>query len=245
MRSSLRAAGHTFGIGGVDPVDVGVDLAALGLQRRGQRHRGGVRAAAAERGDVALPRRRPGTRPPPPRRPCASAARSGSSSMCLMRALLNVLSVTIRHWWARKLVACPPCGLDGQREQPDGDLLAGGHHHVLLALARPLVHRLHQLQQPVGLAGHRRDHHHQIVPRRPGLETPPCHGPDAVRIRHRRSPVLLDPQCHARALLHALPAAGAPEPDRWRATCARRSGCPGCAAHLRRRAAGRGTFRRP
>jgi hypothetical protein len=37
--------------------------------------------------------------------PRASAARSGSSSIRLMRALLNVLSVTMRHWWARKLAA--------------------------------------------------------------------------------------------------------------------------------------------
>ena len=41
-------------VGGVDAVDVGVDQALGGLQRRGDRHRRGVRAAAAERGDVAV-----------------------------------------------------------------------------------------------------------------------------------------------------------------------------------------------
>ena len=46
--------GHHARIGGVDAVHVGVDLALVGLQRRGQRHRRGIRAAAAERGDVAL-----------------------------------------------------------------------------------------------------------------------------------------------------------------------------------------------
>ena len=56
--------------------------------------------------------------------------------MLLMRALEKVLSVTMRHWWPRKLVALPPCGLDGQRHEADGHLLAGGDHHVLLALAR-------------------------------------------------------------------------------------------------------------
>nr|WP_276602728.1 hypothetical protein [Nannocystis pusilla] len=40
-------------VGGVDPVDVGQDLADVGLQRRRQRDRRGVGAAAAERGDVA------------------------------------------------------------------------------------------------------------------------------------------------------------------------------------------------
>ena len=36
------------------PDDVGVDLADVGAERGGQRHRGGVGAAAAERGDRAL-----------------------------------------------------------------------------------------------------------------------------------------------------------------------------------------------
>ena len=39
-------------VGGEDAVDVGVDLADVGLQRRGQRHRGGVGAAATEGGDL-------------------------------------------------------------------------------------------------------------------------------------------------------------------------------------------------
>ena len=44
--------GHDARVGGEDAVDVGVDLADVGLQRRGQRDRGGVRTAAAQRGDV-------------------------------------------------------------------------------------------------------------------------------------------------------------------------------------------------
>ena len=39
-------------VGGVDAFDVGVDLADVGAERRRQRDRGGVGAAAAERGDV-------------------------------------------------------------------------------------------------------------------------------------------------------------------------------------------------
>ena len=35
-----------------------------------------------------------------------------------MRALLNVLSVTIRHWWARKLVACPPAAWIASERSP-------------------------------------------------------------------------------------------------------------------------------
>ena len=50
--SSWRALRHDARVGGEDAVDVGVDLADVGVERRGQRDRGGVRAAAAERGDV-------------------------------------------------------------------------------------------------------------------------------------------------------------------------------------------------
>ncbi len=42
------------GVGGVDAVDVGVDVAALGAKRRGQRHGRSVRAAAAERCDAPV-----------------------------------------------------------------------------------------------------------------------------------------------------------------------------------------------
>ena len=48
----LRGVRHDPRVGGEDPVDVGVDLADVGLQCGGQRDGGGVRAAAAQRGDV-------------------------------------------------------------------------------------------------------------------------------------------------------------------------------------------------
>ncbi len=39
-------------VGGEDPVHVGVDLADIGLQRRGQRDRGGIGTTAPQRGDI-------------------------------------------------------------------------------------------------------------------------------------------------------------------------------------------------
>src|SRR5690606_27149189 len=39
-------------VGGVDAVDIGVDLTHIGVQRRGQSNGGGVRAATTDRGDV-------------------------------------------------------------------------------------------------------------------------------------------------------------------------------------------------
>ena len=41
-------------IGRVDAVDIGVDIAAVGLERRRQRHRRGIRAAAAQRRDAPV-----------------------------------------------------------------------------------------------------------------------------------------------------------------------------------------------
>ena len=73
--------GHDRGIGAEDPGDVGVDLAGVGPERGGERHRGGVGAAAAERGDVAVASRRPGSRrrPGPARRRAPrGAGRPGS-----------------------------------------------------------------------------------------------------------------------------------------------------------------------
>ena len=48
----MRAVGHDARVGGEHAVDVGVDLADVGAERGRQRDGGGVRAAAAERGDV-------------------------------------------------------------------------------------------------------------------------------------------------------------------------------------------------
>ena len=41
-----------------------------------------------------------------------------------------------RHLVAEEAGRLAPLRLDGQRQQADGHLLAGGDHHVLLALAR-------------------------------------------------------------------------------------------------------------
>ena len=52
----LPRVGHDARIGGVDAVDVGVDLAEVGLERGGQRDGRQVRTAAAERRDLAAGR---------------------------------------------------------------------------------------------------------------------------------------------------------------------------------------------
>ena len=48
----LAGGRHDPRVGGEDAVDVAVDLAHVGAERGGERDRGGVGGAAAERGDV-------------------------------------------------------------------------------------------------------------------------------------------------------------------------------------------------
>ena len=54
FRRASCAVLHHARIGGVDAVHVGVDLALVRLDRRGERDGGEIRAAAAERGDLAV-----------------------------------------------------------------------------------------------------------------------------------------------------------------------------------------------
>ncbi len=39
-------------IGGVNPLNIGEDITAVGLEGRGQGHRGGIRATPAQSGDI-------------------------------------------------------------------------------------------------------------------------------------------------------------------------------------------------
>ena len=55
-RAQPAGLGHDPGVGGEDAGHVGVDLAGVGLERLGQRHRGGVGPSPAEEGDVAVGR---------------------------------------------------------------------------------------------------------------------------------------------------------------------------------------------
>src|SRR5699024_11232551 len=51
----LLGRGHQSGVGGIDAVDVGVNLAEVGLHRGGDGDGAGIAAAAAEGGDVVVP----------------------------------------------------------------------------------------------------------------------------------------------------------------------------------------------
>ena len=119
-------------VGGVDAVDIGVDVAALGLQRRGERHGRGVRAAAPERRDAPvgaepLKARDDGVQP------------LGEFPVEVRRVDLEDPRRAVRARGAdRHLPALPGARrhvelLQRQRHQPGGHLLAAGDHRVVFA----------------------------------------------------------------------------------------------------------------
>jgi hypothetical protein len=91
--------------------------------------------------------------------------------------------------------------LDGQREEPDRHLLAGGDHHVLLALARPLGEVGGELEEPVGLARHGRDDDHHVVAVLAGGEGAARHVADSIEVADGGSAVFLDDEGHEGARL--------------------------------------------
>ena len=98
---------------------------------------------------------------------------------------------------AEEAARLPAEPLDRQRDEADRDLLAGRRHDVLLALVRALAGLARELEQPVGLAGHRGDHHHHVVPRPLRREGAAGDVPDAVDVAHRGAAVFLDDERHA------------------------------------------------
>src|SRR5579872_4180160 len=147
------------GIRGVDAIDVRIDVAAIGLDGRRNRHGRGVGTAAAERGD------------PPGLRIDALEAGDDGDLLALLEALDQFAPIDVENAGRgvgvaghdRDLPALPGAGLDAHALQHDGeksrgDLLAGGDDGIIF----PRVMQRRSLGAPghelVGFARHRRDH---------------------------------------------------------------------------------------
>ncbi len=201
MRSTLRARAHDVGVGGVDAVDVGVDLAGLGLERRRDRDRRGVRAAAAQRGDVAV---------------LVDALEAGDDrdlarlERVVDRGRVDVLDARAReravgqdaHLVAEHRDRLAALGVDRQRQEADRHLLAGRGDHVQLALVGQGGDLLGQAEQPVGLARHRRDDHDHVVPLALRRQAAPGDVADALDVTDGSSAVFLHNQQGAGTLQH-------------------------------------------
>ncbi len=171
-------------IGGVDAVDIGVDVAAVRLEGRRHGHRAGVGAAPAERGDAVV---------------VGDALEAGDHGhLALGQALVQELGLDLLdpgravHGRGpnRDLPAQPGAGADADGAQRHGrqsgrDLLAGRDHHVIFARVvqgRELAGPAHEL---VGLARHGRDHHGHLIAAVDLTLHQIRHMADAVEVGHR------------------------------------------------------------
>src|SRR2546425_83677 len=121
----LLGVGDDGGVGGVDAVHVGVDLAHLGFEGGRERHGGEVRAAAPERRDLVLV-----GQPLEPR---------DDGDLARVEGLADALGADLsdpcprvgavgadRRLESRERTRPQPYGLQGHREEGDRDLLARG-----------------------------------------------------------------------------------------------------------------------
>jgi hypothetical protein len=88
--------------------------------------------------------------------------------------------------------------VEGERQQPDGDLLAGGGDDVELARIRVGVHLLREREEAVRLAGHGRDHDDDLVAVLHEPLDPARDLADALGAAHGGAAVLLDDEGHER-----------------------------------------------
>src|SRR5690606_32436998 len=161
----LQALGtrHHARVGGVDAIDIGIDLALIGLQRRCQGHASGIGAATTKGGDIAV---------------LVNALETGDDDdTTSIEVGTNLLVVDLQN--ARlgvgtvgedaNLVAGVGhrrhATLDqGHGQQGNGHLLAGGHHHIQFTRYRLAVGDLFgQIDQAVGFATHGGHHDDDVV----------------------------------------------------------------------------------
>ena len=193
----LGRRGHQAGVGGVDAVHIRINLAEVGLQCGGQGDGGQIRAAAAERGDLALG---------------GLALEAGhDDDMAGVQLFVDLsggdvvdfgfgvdgigddagLGAGERHGGDFQ-------GVQGDGSEGDGLLFARGQQHVHLPFTRQRRDVLGQLDEAVGDAAHGGDHHHDLVAL--GVVLGHAGGDifDAVGVAHRGAAVFLNNQCHTK-----------------------------------------------
>ncbi|SPA14560.1 conserved hypothetical protein [Cupriavidus taiwanensis] len=182
-------------VGGVDAVDVGVDQALVGLDRGGNGHGRGVRAAAAQRGDVAVvvDALEAGDHHH------AAGIEVGQDALVVDRfdAGLGVGRIGLH----RNLPAGVADGVDvlavqGDRQQRHAGLFAGGGEHVQFTRIGLGRNFLGESQQAIGLARHGRRHHDYAVTGAVPLGHALGDILDAFRGTHRSAAVFVNDESH-------------------------------------------------
>ncbi len=191
----VHGLGHDARIGRVDAVDVAVDLAALGPERRREGHRGGVAAAATERRDLAAVAHALVTRDDDDATARQLVLDAVGAHLEDARVEVAVVGddAALRAGEADRVGAAR---VDGDGQQRHGDPLARRDEHVELAPRRLGRHALGQLEQPVGGLAHRADDDHDVVARLLRGHDPVGHGADLLHVGDRRATVLLDQDRH-------------------------------------------------
>ena len=174
-------------VGGIDAVDVGVDVAAIGLQRRCNRHGTRVRSAATECRDAAIVHQ-----PLKARDHRDLTARHRGAE----RAGVDVgdARARVRFFGADRELPAEPAArggshrLQGQREQARGDLLACGDDNVIFGGVVARIGLAAEVDEPVGFACHGRDDDRDLVTVRDFARDEFRHGANPLGARHRRAP---------------------------------------------------------
>ena len=175
---------HVPGIGGVDALHVGIDLAQVGLQGRRQGHCRGVGAAPAQGGDVVE---------------LVQALEAGDDDDGVVPVQLGLDALGVDGLDAGAAVVAVGLearlpagegdhreaqGLDGHGAEGAGDLLSGGQQHIHLTLGRPGVDLLRLFDQVVGGVALGGQHRHHLVALAVGLRDDPGHVPQPLRVGH-------------------------------------------------------------
>ena len=160
---------HDPGVGGVDAVDVGVDLADIGLERRGERDGGGVRPTASQGGDVLG-------------LPVHTLEAGDEADLALVEGLADPargdvddagVAVPLRGddagLGAGEGLRLGTEGVDRHGDQRIGDALTGGEEHVHLTPRGNRVDLVGEVEQLIGGVTHRRADDDDVIARLLGL----------------------------------------------------------------------------
>ena len=228
-------------VGGEHAVDVAVDLAHLGVEGGSQRHGGGVRGPAAERGDVLGVLR-------------DTLEAGDDRDVALVDGLLDPAGRDVDDLRLAVRAVGDDAGLaagegpralaevgDRHRHQRHRDPLAGGQQHVQLARRRERAHLLGEVAQLVGGVAHGGDHHDDVLAGLLGGDDALGDSLDAVSVGDRRAAVLLHDNAHTTGdSTRSRPGRADPVVRGWRGRAARRPPRPGPPRSRTPRRGGRG-----
>ena len=182
----LAGLGHDARVGGIDAIDIGIDIATVRLEPGRHRHRAGVRATTAQRRDPAI---------------IAHALKSGDHrdlaarhagqhriGINLADTRLGVRIVGVdRQLPTQPRTRLLAHRLQRQRQQTRRHLLASGHHHVILGRVIQRIGLAAEVDQTIRLASHRRDDHRHLMPCLTLARDDTGDAPDALGAGHRRA----------------------------------------------------------